>query len=435
VVAPAILHRILFGQTASHKPKANVNETRTIPESIREARQMLSESVDKIGNVIEDHHLLGAVRLRLEQQMYFPRYYLRSEPFIRLEMNKAYYTDTSHEEEPLHISLMIHRSGICIMTFATPIARQFGLDEGYRYLQARMRILDQLHVSLPIIGRHDLLPRSLRFRSRTDEEIRDGHKWTILNNNVDDAESPKLSILIAFYIYLRAVQKIAGRKISTEWRCNTTLFQGTPRCGCTGAEAKERHASQFAQLLVRARSRMPLTDEAREDLLRNYLMNSDQELWLTPGCAIHTFWERENIDYISDIETVIPIESAILQYRQLEAIDHRTIHVSIRDRDLFAAQKQLATGLPEYGRNLMTDINAPLVVEGLASRLRTSELYDRLNDRVKVLESVVNTRYTRKQSRRSLAIPFIGLIIAVLLLPPRIKELMDSLAKLTRRIR
>jgi hypothetical protein len=183
--------------------------------------------------------------------------------------------------------------------------------------------------------------------------------------------------------------------------------------------------------MVRSRSQMPVTDDVRESLLKNYLINSDEELWLAPGNAIHTFWQRDNIDYIGDIETVVPIESAILQYRQLEAIDHRTVNVSIRDRDLFAAQKQLATGLPEYGRNLMTDINAPSVVDGLASKLNTPQLYSRLNDRVKVLESVVNTRYSRKQSRRSLSISFIGLIIVVLLLLPRIKEFIDKLGQLT----
>ena len=104
------------------------------------------------------------------------------------------------------------------------------------------------------------------------------------------------------------------------------------------------------------------------------------------------------------MQTVVPIESAILQYRQLEAIDHRTVNISILDRDLFAAQKQLATGLPECGRKLISDMNAYEVVDGQSEKLKTAQIYSRLNDRVKVLESVVNTRYSRKQSRRSLSI-------------------------------
>ena len=118
------------------------------------------------------------------------------------------------------------------------------------------------------------------------------------------------------------------------------------------------------------------------------------------------------IDYLSHLDVLEPIEFAVLQNRQLEAIDTRTVNISVRDRDLFAAQRQLATGLPEYGQKFMADINAPMVVEGLAEKLRTPQIYSRLNDRVKVLESIVNPRFTRKQSRRSLAISFIGLTIA-----------------------
>src|ERR1700739_1864969 len=70
-------------------------------------------------------------------------------------------------------------------------------------------------------------------------------------------------------------------------------------------------------------------------------------------------------------------------------------------------------------------------VDGLAEKLKTPQLYSRLNDRVKVLESIVNTRFTRKQSRRSLSISFIGLTIVVLLLLPRIKELIEKMAMLT----
>jgi hypothetical protein len=192
--------------------------------------------------------------------------------------------------------------------------------------------------------------------------------------------------------------------METEWRCSTTLFQGAPKCGCNGAEAKTRHEVEFAQMMVRCIAPMPVTDDVRQDLLRNHLVESDQELWLSVGHAIHTMWKYDRVDYTRDMATIEPIESAILQHRQLGAIDHRTVNVAVRDSDLFAAQQQLATGLPEYGRNLMTDINAPGVVEGLAAKLRTPQLYSRLNDRVKVLESVVNTRFTRKQSRRSLAV-------------------------------
>lgn len=428
-IARYLIYRILFGQPKSAAKEPGTTDSDDTPESIIKTREMVKEAAEGLGERIFDRYITGALRLRLQQQMYFPRYYLNNEPFIRLEMNRSYYKDRTHEDEPIEISLMIHRSGVCVLTFAIPIAPEYGVDEAFKYLQAGKRLFDKVRISVPILGERPRHMNDYYHRWRITLSHSDNVDWIGFSTPADGKDT--ITLASVFYVYLNAIERVARRKMQTEWRCNTTLFQGSPRCGCNGAEAKEKHAVEFAQIMVRARSNYPVTDVAREELLKNYLVNSNEELWLSVGHAIHTIWNETKIDYTRDMETVEPIESAILQHRQLEAIDHRTVNVAVRDHELFAAQKQLATGLPEYGRNLMTDINAPAAVEGLAAKFRTPQLYDRLNDRVKVLESIVNTRYARKQSRRSLAISAIGLGIVLLLLLPRIDELMTRLSSLS----
>lgn len=428
-------HRATFGlayRTSLQSSYERAESREADPENEEHQRQveeMVREASEKLVKSISSRHASGALRLRLQQQMYFPRYYLHNEPFIRLEMNRSYYTDSDHKHEPIEISLMIHRSGICILTFATPIATEFGVDQGYKYLQAGKRVLNAVEVSVPILGTRPRFMDENYYRWRMAVNDFDHLEWVSFKAPADGKNH--ITIETVFDLYLEAIQRAARRNIQAEWRCNTTLFQGSPLCGCEGAIAKQAHAVEFAQLMVRSRSPMPVTDEVRAELLKNYLLNSEEELWLSTGHAIHTFWPRSDIHYITDLQTVEPIESAILQHRQLEAIDHRTVNLSVRDDDLFAAQKQLATGLPEYGRNLLTDINASSVVDGMAAKLRTSELYSRLNDRVKMLESVVNTRYARKQSRRSIAISAIGLGIVLILLLPRVDELLNKLSVLS----
>lgn len=414
-------------RTSTHAPTPESGDD--APGSLTKSRDMVKEAAAKLGKVVADQHASGALRLRLQQQMYFPRYYLSNEPFIRLEMNPSYYTDQNYDGEPIEVSLMIHRSGVCIFTFATPIARAYGVDEAYSYLQAGKRFFDEVRISVPILGTRPRHMNEHYYRWRIRFTRSENLDWVGFRTPADGEDS--ISLESVFQLYLNAAENAAGRKMQTEWRCNTTLFQGSPLCGCDASRAKETHAVEFAQMMVRARSPYPVSDEARKELLKNYLANSDEELWLGPSHAIHTTWNETSIDYGRDMATAEPIESAILQHRQLEAIDHRTVNVAVRDHDLFAAQKQLATGLPEYGRNLLTDINAPSVVEGLAEKLRTPQLYDRLNDRVKVLESIVNTRYARQQSRRTLSISAIGLGVVLVLLLPRIDELMTKLSSLT----
>lgn len=423
-----IIYRACFG-TPKNQSDARDEGISTTETSWDETYKIVEEASTKLTDSLIRTHAEGALRLRIQQQMYFPRYYLQHEPFIRLELNRTLYSDSHHEDEPAEISLMIHRSGVCILTFAIAIAKTIDLSQAYKYLQARQFQFTEINISAPILG------STPRFMNKEYNYWRmaitnDGHiNWVRYRTPKDGKE--KITLESVFRIYLRAIERVAGKKIQTEWRCNTTLFQGAPTCGCDGAKAKEVHEVEFAQMMVRSPGPLPLNKDARDDFLKNYLVNANQELWLGPGHAIHTMWQSDRIDYIRDMETIEPIESAILQHRQLEAIDHRSVKLSVRDKDLFSAQHQLVTGLHEYGRNLMPDINSPGVVEGLAARLRTPELYSRLNDRVKVLESVVNTRFARRQSRRSLAISVIGLGIVLILLLPRIDELISKLAALS----
>ncbi|SHV58717.1 Uncharacterised protein [Mycobacteroides abscessus subsp. abscessus] len=430
-------HRILWGvRPASARDQENegieTNLTEVDPESVEfwnDTTKIIEEASTGLIDYLNHRHVVGAFRLRMQQQMYLPRYYLVHEPFVRLALNDAFYTDQSHENEPIEISLMIHRSGVCILTFAMPIARSVGSQDAFQYMLASNRRLSAIELSVPILGASPRFMDEDYHYWRMAVNERDSLTWVTLRSPSDGRG--KITVESTFLVYLDAVQRAAGRGIHGEWRCNTTLFQGTPLCGCEGAEAKSRHELEFAHMMMRADGPIPVTEEFRKDLLKNYLVNSDQELWLSAGHAIHTYWNYGDINYVRDTEVAEPIESAILQHRQLEAIDNRTVNISIRDRDLFAAQHQLATGLPEYGRNLMTDRNATEVVEGLAEIFRTTQLYSRLNDRVKVLESVVNTRFSRKQSARSLAISLIGLGVVLLLLLPRIGELLDKLTALS----
>lgn len=418
-----VAHRIFFGQTP-RKSKRAIEAVEQAAETENESTNSLKTVIDEMRDGFMHQLAIGAFRLRMEQKVFFPRYYLKMEPYIRLEMNHVYFTDGDFETEPIETSLMLHRSGICILTFATPIRKQLDTDVMHSVIHAGSRELREAKISLPIMRpkRKGYIFLS-DYNYAAEPEIREGVKWMTVTPKDDE----KLSMSSVFQMYRVAVEQVVGRPCEGEWRVYTTLFQGTPQCGCEGVEAKTIHAVDFGQLLVRSRSPHPIQEELRETLLTNCLVTTHAELWVNAGCGIHTYWNRDDIDYVGDIKNLLPIEFAILQYAQLEAIDTRTVNVSVRDGDVFNAQNELATNLPEYGRNLLSDIDAPRVVDALSERLGTQKIYSRLNDRVKVLETIVNTRFTRKQSRRSLTISVLGFAIVLLLLLPRIDEFIRKL--------
>ncbi|MGA5538616.1 hypothetical protein [Mycolicibacterium nivoides] len=435
--------RILFGPPPplpqQAQPSAQSAHPERRPEGMDDPLQVMTDAVDGIRDTFIQQLIWGGMRLRLEQQLYFPRYYEQIEPYIRLEMNRAYFTDGVFEHEPVEISLLIHRSGICMLTMATPVADELDFENAYEMLSSGTRAFGSFLLSAPIVGKKGRFIYAPEATYRREAEMREGLVWYSLSPPLragdegnDEAETQSdLSLSTVYFYYLDVIEKAARRESRYEWRCFTTLFQGRPLCGCGPEEAKDNHGIEFGQLLIRSLHPDPVTDSVRNELLKNHLVNTHAELWLSAGSAIHTYWSRDDIDYVDDIHTIQPIEFAILQYAQLEAIDTRTINVDVKDRHLFKAQKQIATNIPEYGRNLVSDINAPRVVHALSELLNTAQVYSRVNDRVKVLESIVNTRFGRRQARRSLAISFIGFVIATLLLLPRIDEFVKKMALLT----
>lgn len=431
--------RILFGPLPPPQPAAQSVPQERRSEGIDDPHQVMAEAVDGIRDTFMQQLVWGGMRLRLEQQLYFPRYYEQIEPYIRLEMNRAYFTDGVFEHEPVEISLLIHRSGICMLTMATPVADELDFKNAYKMLLSESRAFDKVLLSAPIVGKKGNFIYAPEATYRREAEIHEGLAWYSISppsraddevTDDDDAQSGVLLSTVYSY-YLDAIERAARKENRYEWRCFTTLFQGTPLCGCSPEEAKSNHCIEFGQLLIRSLHPHPVTESVRDELLKNHLVNTHAELWLSAGSAIHTYWSCDDIDYLDDIHTIQPIEFAILQYAQLEAIDTRTINVDVKDRHLFKAQKQIATNMPEYGRNLVSDINAPRVVRALSELLNTAQVYSRVNDRVKVLESIVNTRFGRRQARRSLAISFIGFAIATILLLPRIDEFVEKMAVLT----
>jgi hypothetical protein len=126
--------------------------TRNSAESIDDSRTEMNRAIDGIRETFMGQLILGAMRLRLEQQIYFPRYYAQLEPFIRLEMNRSHVTVGEFEDEPIEISLMIHRSGICILTFATSVDAELDFRAAYNALYAGARHFDAVKLSEPVFS-------------------------------------------------------------------------------------------------------------------------------------------------------------------------------------------------------------------------------------------------------------------------------------------
>ncbi|MFJ1457378.1 hypothetical protein [Nocardia sp. N2S4-5] len=392
-----------------------------------------TESKEMLQSALMEYATIGALRVRMEQQRHLPRYF-SVEPYIRLALNRAFFEDErGDEEDAFEISLMIHRSGVCAMTFSAGVGRCLGIKDLRRCIYSGDRHLRWVKISVPIMARF-ARREGIRFKYRTlrrsNLEHAENQKWLKISASAEAAkfDDKPLSVQSVFEAYLKAVESIAGRQSTDGWDCYSTLSLGAPIC-CYDHDAKIVHRDEFSQLMLRTLHDVELEESTKHSLLKNHLKILDKELWLSARNAIYVDWNGAGPDLIDDIHILIPIESAMLQAKQLEQIDGITSDAVVRDRSLFKSQNILAVGLQEYRRYLLAGPDDSAIVDAVLEINDYHSLYTRLLERVKLLESLVSARYSRMQSRRSVGISVAGFMVVLFALLPRISETLEEFAR------
>lgn len=357
----------------------------------------------------------ASIRNLAERDRYAPRYFDKI-PYIRVEMRQVPYTSFLVGQDVIEVSLLLHTSGVCILTLASAVSTALDLKAMRNCMVSDLNRIDTVNIAAPIYN-HYCSANGVQ-RSKSNDLMREGVGWIALSTS----DTAQLTFHSVFEIYRDAIRSVFGSGGRNDWSSYTMLSIGAPVCACEGKAAKDRHRHDLALTALRATSAVPLNADTVSELLANKLKVSDRELWVSAGSAIYANWAANEPDYREDLMQLIPIESAVRQIRQLQQVDRETSTATVRDKKLFASQGMLAVGLQEYRRNLLNGPDDENIINAILSSNSADTLYERLLDRVKILESIVSTRYSRMQTRRSIAITSSGFLVVVMFLMPRISE-------------
>ncbi|WP_143536606.1 hypothetical protein [Rhodococcus sp. 05-2254-6] len=387
--------------------------------------QSLDSTERTLRKTLVDRHTWGSLRTLIERQQYDPRYYDWT-PFIRVEMLPIPFTNSTVGTDVIQVSLKVHRSGVCMLTLASAVQATLDKTGMNDCMISERHELITIDVPEPVYKRYGRANGVKNTGADFDAlPLREGVRWLRLKSGIP---SP-ISFHSVFEIYHDAIISLAGNKGPSNWSSYTTLSIGAPTCACVGSEAKERHRSEFALIALRATRPVSLRAETEAELIDNVLKVSDRDLWVSAGNALYANWNATGVDYTEDLMQLIPIESAVHQLRQLQKIDRTSSNSVIRDARLFESQESLAVGLQEYRRNLLHGPDDENITNAVLSENSADILYDQLLDRVKILESIVSTRFSRIQSRRSIAIASSGFFVVIAFLLPRINETIRTFEK------
>lgn len=388
---------------------------------------------DDMSRVVIDRMVMLGARLRPEEALHFPSYF-RSEPYIRMSLQRCFFERTGSsksEVSAIEVSLMLNRSGIGILTFSVDIDEKLSFEMAQEAMSPRWTHLRELTAAQPLIDANLSWRRRWRKPGEWDEAERaEGVLW---RTEVLEDNETGYSLTDVFDMYINAVCGIIGRQLRNEWHVFPVLSLGKPLCECTSENFAASHRDHLTALVRRNAPDGKYSDSVYKKALDNVLPTVGTALYISSSTAVLIDYEADSANFIRDMTVAVsPIESALSQHEQLRQIDILTSETEIHEKNLFTAQRLLTTGLFEYQRDIYVDESMQLVVDAVLEHRRTAQLYSRLLDRVRSLEALVTSSYSRTQNRRALGLSFAGFGVVLLLLLPRIAEAYDAFGRMGR---
>lgn len=421
-INPYIAIRVLLIFLRSKLPRIQRDASEVSTGWATDLSEMMKSVVtDTDQQIIDQTKLLGG-RLDMERQLHSAAYRF-ADPYLRVSLQRMFFKSRSGGstwDGAIEVSLMLHRTGVCVVTMSVDGAETLDFTQAQRLMLPTWVEFDSAEVSKSIADYN--LGRYARLRSRKqwqNAEVAESQKWITLRRD-DELGAPNLTYL--FEIYLAAVCR-AGGVDCPSWQSFSTLSLGPLTCGCDETNFEEVHSRSLVSLLRGTSVDVNYREDIYTSHLRNLLPIEDGTLYVSSGKAILIDHGSAEPSFMNSLRrSVVGIESALSQHGQLLQADRLTTDAVVRDRNLFDAQRVLTNGLLEYHRNVYSTDDIPVIVEALHDRMGTQKLYSRLHDRVSTMNTLVTSRYSRIQNRRSLLVSVSGLALVLILLMPRLSE-------------
>jgi hypothetical protein len=370
--------------------------------------------------------ILGS-QLATDELLFNPDY-LSDEPFIRLDLDSVFVECDDFADPEVLMSLLLHQSGVALLTFSATPGENRTTDDllsvsSSNQVAFTKTILDE---SLGKLIGHANKDRVVEDEWKESEGIR----W----RETSWREPLPLQELFQAYSDL-IISNTRGRSTHSPWMCYTTLFVDSMMCCDTRTKWLDRHRLELAGLIGRRREYANSKPSyvtrllAAEQGIRSY-----ESKYFGPGNAVIVRWDFERETTLTSLTDQFPtiaiVQSALLQYWQLLALDARFVSTKWKSSDLASIQRLIIAGLDEYrGAKLMWE-EAIVEENEITNGLGVDRLYARILDRLGAIDQLMTARSTQVGARRNLLIAALGSFATLLLGLPAIRDLLNIVRQL-----
>jgi hypothetical protein len=442
-------HRRKKEETSEASEQPRENEPSDKNKTVDSMKDLLSEMDERILNVQK-----GLALHRFSDSEFFSESYLEDLPFVRLDLYPVDVTSGEQELE-MDVGLMIHRTGICILTFYAVLSGQRTVDELLSLRILRQIRIDKVRVPDAVMGINAVAsgladPKSIRkfLQKETKRGNSDGYEFDFTANADSDEH---YSLRDVFDWYRLAIvstvtdrspqneQKFWSKLRSTDWRAYPIFFLRPADPSIKDATMlKKRYSSQLAGLVSGTHFWRRLTTP-----VVNYFIKDDHSL--TESESFYVGLSHSTVIYYPESEDE-PTESRkagpmlgtnwiFRHFQRSSLIDilliqqsiFQVLNTEIRSlpshlKRLNDTKKNLLLALEEYHQFIVTTGTAREILKKGQEALLIKDTYKSIEAVLASLEKIIEVEESKRRYRRDLALRWVATAATLFLGLPGAKQ-------------
>ncbi|WP_147449323.1 hypothetical protein [Actinomadura pelletieri] len=428
-LAVSLAKNIFVGRLTSPWRKSERKSEEETTSNVTHRQEML-DAVESIEKEIATDRALLAIHAMYDQKFY-TQDYLSGEPFIRLSLRNFSGKNDFLANETLEVFLVLHRSGVAIMTFAAPIEDGISTDSLIAGESAAGLVFSQTTTCEDLWK--NARPYSESYKTLVvEDEKYDGTHW----RTIEWREPIDLAYIFSLY-QERVIAACGGRwtEAQEEWLCYPTLILGKLDCCKTRSRWIKRHRVELAGLVGRMASYQDMSPNFVDYLLeRDKSVQRSRSSYYLSSNTVFVEWDFVDDDdngypRVEDAFRLVLIENFLLQYWQIRDLDILISRTRIWTRKtLEKMQHDVIMGLEEQRMTMIKWGNAQDIVTDILVEAKVDRLQARVTSRLGTLTQLIGAMTAAATARRGFVISMFGLTVAALLGMPALSKSLDVIS-------
>ncbi len=395
--------------------------------ALKEALKLIDDSMAKFQS-------LEGLQLYSDKQLFSPLY-LREAPFVRIGL-QPFFATIDGEDIGVDVSLLIHRTGVAILTFGVMFQKPKTIDA-----LIQLKVLEEIAVPRFEIAKalldvpstaHDLEQMKL---SPTSTRHSSGIEWCEYK-----AHQP-VNLFFMFHLYQDAIIAASDRRSlkkngntfsrlrSPDWFAYPIIFirQTTPKYP-TDAALKDHHAQELAGLVLGFSQWKQVKPEKIQEVLKKDLtLTSDYSFYLEASHATVVYHNDRLLHLEKQFGKNIPGHEWLFQHFQASTIAEAlliqewVLHIADCELNVLPydlaklnrLKQDLIIALDEYHKILFSYGTAQDILKSGQEAMRISDRYEGLVEKLDRVEKLIEVKESQQQARRTLLFNFVLLLLTL----------------------